>query len=80
MLPFVTTVEHTVLFPHFELNGLLYRTVQLKEYVLFVTVVRQEMNFTICLTVPTKMSRETVLSMLINIIHIIPTRPDFVVS
>ena len=25
------------------------------------------MNFTICLTVPTKMSRETVLSMLINI-------------
>ena len=31
------------------------------------------MNFTICLTVPTKMSRETILSMLINIIHIIPT-------
>ena len=27
------------------------------------------MNFTICLTVSTKMSRETVLSMLINIIH-----------
>ena len=49
VLPFVTTVEHTVLFPHFELNDLLYRTVQLKEYVLFVTVVRQEMNFTICL-------------------------------
>ena len=30
----------------------------------------------ICLTVPTKMSRETVLSMLINIIHIIPTCPN----
>ena len=28
------------------------------------------MNFTICLTVPTKMSRETILSMLINIIHV----------
>ena len=35
---------------------------------------------TICLTVPTKMSRETVLSMLINIIHIIPPCPNFVVS
>ena len=35
------------------------------------------MNFTICLTVPTKMSRETVLSMLINITHIIPTCPNF---
>ena len=36
------------------------------------------MNFTVCLIVPTKMSRETVLSMLINIIHIIPTCPNFV--
>ena len=36
--------------------------------------------FHVCLTVPTKMSRETVLSMLINIIHIIPTCPNFVVS
>ena len=35
------------------------------------------MNFTICLIVPTKMSRETELSMLINIIHIIPACPKF---
>ena len=37
-------------------------------------------EFHYLLTVPTKMSRETVLSMLINIIHIIPTCPNFVVS
>ena len=35
------------------------------------------MNFTICLTVPMKMSKETVLSMLINIIHVIPACPNF---
>ena len=48
--------------------------------IFIATVVRQEMNFTICLTVPTKMSRETVLSMLINVIHIIPTCPNSVAS
>ena len=34
------------------------------------------MNFTIWLTVPMKMSKETALSMLINVIHIIPTCPN----
>ena len=38
------------------------------------------MNFTICLTVPMKMSKETVLSVLINIIHIIPMCPDSLTS
>ena len=37
-------------------------------------------EFHYLLTVPMKMSRETVLSMLINIIHIIPTCPHFVAS
>ena len=36
------------------------------------------MNFTICLTVPMKMSKEAVLSILINIRHIIPKCPDYV--
>ena len=36
------------------------------------------MNFTICITVPMKMSKETVLSMLINLTHIIPTCPNSV--
>ena len=36
------------------------------------------MDFIICLTVPMKMSKETALSMLINIIHIIPTCPNSV--
>ena len=35
------------------------------------------MNFTICLTVPMKMSKETVLCMLINITHIIPKSCSF---
>ena len=35
-------------------------------------MVMQEMNFIIWFTVPMKMSKETVLSMLINIIRIIP--------
>ena len=47
----------------------------MKEYVLFVTVVRWEINFTFCLTVQTKMSRETVPSMLINTHH--PNVPKF---
>ena len=43
-------------------------------------VVRYEMNFTISLTVPMKMSKETVLSMFINIILIIPACPNSAAS
>ena len=35
-------------------------------------------DFIICLTVPMKMSKETVLCILINVIHIIPTCPNYV--
>ena len=47
-------------------------------YILFVTVVRQEIHFIIFLTVSMDMLKESVLSVQIDITHIIPTCPNCV--